>query len=282
MTDYTEYKKLYLLSFTDDTEEDAELLFKNVLSKANCVCEYDEKGSPIAMLFLMDTNILIENIPHPYYYLYAACTHPDYRGRGIMGRLLDKARQEAIKNNKEGIFLKPANKSLFDFYAKYGFYPYFKIWKINTSTEDFSKTFNKFQDSFAKTTLEDWQVVRKSFLSLLSDGYVDFSKEILTTAADGSIPIKSENFGFVYEMRETTLLVKEALCKKEYINQLFNAISNVAIKNKATDLEIRLPVTLKGQIPGFSNLIQDFSVIWFAEKELKKNLINPYHGFAFD
>ena len=138
------------------------------------------------------------------------------------------------------------------------------------------------QDAFAKTTLEDWQIIRKSFLSLLSDGYVDFSKEILNTAADGSIPIKSENFGFVYEMRETALLVKEALCKKEYINQLFNAISNVAIKNKATDLEIRLPVTLKGQIPGFSNLIQDFSVIWFAEKELEKNLINPYHGFAFD
>jgi hypothetical protein len=30
MTDYTQHKKLYLLCFTEDTKEDAELLFKNV------------------------------------------------------------------------------------------------------------------------------------------------------------------------------------------------------------------------------------------------------------
>ena len=70
MTDYTEYKKLYLLCFTDDTEEDAELLFENVLSKAKMISENNENGQPIAMLFLMDANIVNNTKVFDYYYLY--------------------------------------------------------------------------------------------------------------------------------------------------------------------------------------------------------------------
>ena len=76
MVNYTEHKKLYLLCFTDDTEEDADLLFKNVFSKAKMVSKTDENGLPIAMLFLMDAKIVTDGIPLDYYYLYAACTHP--------------------------------------------------------------------------------------------------------------------------------------------------------------------------------------------------------------
>lgn len=282
MTDYTEYKKLYLLCFTDDTEEDAEFLFKNVLSKANCVCEYDEKGYPISMLFLMDSEIVFGGSPFPYYYLYAACTRPDYRGKGIMGRLLDKAREEAIKNNKNGIFLKPANKSLFDFYAKYKFTPYFKVSKIEASILDFTKDYIPCSNGITEVSLDEWHSIRKAYLKDLSDGYVDFSKEILSTAADGSIAIKSENFGFVYEKRDSLLLVKEALCKKECTNSLFSAISYIAKETNTTKLEIRLPITLNDNTSYFKEAVQDFSVIWLSPKAQKQTSTTPYHGFAFD
>ena len=87
MTDYTQHKQLYLLCFTEDTAEDAELLFKNVFSKAKMVCEYNAEGLPIAMLYLMDAKIVDNGKKDDYYYLYAACTHPSYRGKGIMGSL---------------------------------------------------------------------------------------------------------------------------------------------------------------------------------------------------
>lgn len=282
MQDYTDFKNLYLLCFTDDTEEDAEILFKNVLSKSKCIAEYNQNNKPIAMLFLMYASIVFGGISYPYYYLYAACTHPDYRGQGIMGRLLAKAKDTAIKENKEGIFLKPANKSLFDFYERYEFTPYFKVCKINSPSADFTKCYTPCSDNISKTTLEEWYLLRKTFLSELSDGYVDFGKEILSTAADGSIAIKSNNFGFVYEKRDDSLLVKEALCKKEYIKGLFSAISYIAEESSAQKLEIRLPVMLNEAIPFFKDLVQDFSVIWLAPNSNKQNPASAYHGFAFD
>ena len=282
MTDYTELKNLYLLCFTDDTEEDANILFENVLNKAKCILEHNDSGKAIAMLFLMDANIIFNGVPYPYYYLYAACTHPEYRGKGIMGKLLDKAKQEAIKNNKEGIFLKPANKSLFNFYARYDFTPYFKVCKINTSVMDFTKTFTPDAKDFSEIPLADWYALRKNFLSELSDGYVDFSKEILTTAADGSLAVKSETFGFVYEMRDNTLLVKEALCKKSNISRLFGAISHIAQHTSAEMLEIRLPEGLKEELNYFEDLVQNFSVIWKTPSAKKQNPKSAYHGFAFD
>ena len=282
MTDYTELKNLYLLCFTDDTEEDAEILFKNVLRKANCVCEYDDIGHPISMLFLMDTEIIFNGTPYPYYYLYAACTHPHYRGNGIMGKLLDKAKQEAIKNNKQGVFLKPANKSLFNFYARYNFTPYFKICKITTSIDDFKKHFNPYSKDISETSLSDWYSLRKNLLSCLSDGYVNFSKEILNTAADGSTAIKSQDFGFVYEERDDLLLVKEALCKQEHTSELFSAISHIAKNSATTKLEIRLPISLKEEITDFEDSVQDFSVIWLTPDAKQQNPQAPYHGFAFD
>lgn len=282
MSDYAKLKNLYLLCFTDDAEDDAEILFKNVLNKAKCISEYNQSGEPIAMLFLMDSNIIFNGTPFPYYYLYAACTHPEYRGKGIMGKLLAQAKQEAIKNNKDGIFLKPANKSLFDFYAKYEFAPYFKVCKINSSTTHFVKNFIPSLKGALKITLEEWYQLRKAFLSNLSDGYVDFSKEILTTAADGSIAVNSQEFGFVYEMRDSTLLVKEALCKKGFINNLFSAISYIAKSLNTEQIEIRLPVTLNKDIPLFEDLVQDFSVIWLSPNLKKQNPLAAYHGFAFD
>lgn len=282
MTNYTEFKNLYLLCFTDDTEEDAELLFANVLSKAKCICKKSENGVPIAMLFLMDADIVFNDIPTPFYYLYAACTHPDYRGRGIMGELLAEAKEEAVKNNKKGIFLKPANKSLFDFYSKYGFSPYFKICKITESTTDFANKFKPCIDGTSKTTMEDWYTLRKGFLAELSDGYVNFSKEILTTAADGSLSIHSHNFGFVYEMRESQLLVKEALCHKGFVNALFSAISYVAELSSATDIEIRLPIALNKELAAFEDIEQNFSVIWLSKNIENQAIAAPYHGFAFD
>ena len=209
MTDYTEYKKLYLLCFTEDTEEDAELLFKNVFSKAKMVSKTDEKGSPIAMLFLMDAKIVTNGISSDYYYLYAACTHPDHRGKGIMANLLEEAKEIATKDNKLGIFLKPANPPLFDFYAKSNFMPYFNVCKINMLAENFISQYPSELLNAQIKTLEEWYETRKEFLGDINSSYVDFSKELLITAADGSVPIIAKDFGFVYEVRDDLLLVKE-------------------------------------------------------------------------
>lgn len=282
MVDYTEHKKLYLLCFTDDTEEDADLLFKNVFSKAKMVSKTDENGLPIAMLFLMDAKIVTDGIPLDYYYLYAACTHPEHRGRGIMANLLEEAKEIAIKDNKSGIFLKPANPPLFNFYAKSNFLPYFNVCKINSSSEDFIKLYPTELLNAQIEPLEEWYTVRKDFLDAISSPYVDFSKEILTTAADGSTSVIADDFGFVYEVRDSLLLVKEALCKKGYIKELFSAISYILKETNCSSIEIRLPPLLIDQLTDFKDVLQPFSVMWFTPKANQPNKTNGHHGFAFD
>lgn len=54
-------------------------------------------------------------------YIYGAATLPALRGRGIMTRLLEESFKTDIKNNKAGSVLIPANKGLFDFYARLGY-----------------------------------------------------------------------------------------------------------------------------------------------------------------
>lgn len=281
MTDYTEYKKLYLLCFKEDTEEDAELLFKNVLSKAKMISENNENGQPIAMLFLMDASIVENGTSFDYYYLYAACTHPDYRGRGIMAGLLEKAKQTAIQNHKLGVFLKPANPPLFKFYAKSDFLPYFNVCKINMPKKDYIETYSP-ELCGNTTTMDEWYHIRKDFLNKLNSTYVNFNKEMLITAADGCTPVKTEDFGFVYEVRDNLFLVKEAICTQGKIDKLFCSISYMLKDLDCDTIEIRLPPLLANQLTSFDNLLQPFSVMWFTPYADQPKQTNGHHGFAFD
>ncbi len=54
-------------------------------------------------------------------YLYALATHPDYRGRGLMGELIRKAQQLVRESGMAGAFLIPAEETLKGYYEGYGF-----------------------------------------------------------------------------------------------------------------------------------------------------------------
>ncbi|MEE1026097.1 MAG: GNAT family N-acetyltransferase [Acutalibacteraceae bacterium] len=282
MTDYTDYKNLYLLCFAEDTEEDAEFLFKTVLSKAENVCEYKD-GKPIAMLFLMEANLISKDAEYPFFYLYAACTHPEYRGKGIMGRLLEKAKEVAIEKGKMGIFLKPANPSLFDFYKKSDFSPFFSVRKINASAEAIKDTDDNVKINLTELTMAEWHSKRKEFLCGQSDLYADFSKDLFAAATDGCRVVMAENSAAVYELRDNTLLVKEAVCRKEKEKELINLLVRVVKETNPKNVEVRFPPSFDLSLPdGLIGNPTPFSVIWDNGNLPKEDISFPYHGFAFD
>ena len=82
---------------------------------------YCENGEIISQLFLIDGEVRDKNLVYPSYYLYAACTAPSYRGRGIMGRLIEAAKETAAANSRDFIFLKPSEEHLYTYYSKFGF-----------------------------------------------------------------------------------------------------------------------------------------------------------------
>lgn len=68
-------------------------------------------------------------------YVSGACTHPDYRGRGVMHELLSQAFTKMLVNNVAVSTLIPAEPWLFDYYARNGYAAVFNyVTKTFTAT----------------------------------------------------------------------------------------------------------------------------------------------------
>lgn len=78
---------------------------------------YRLDGKLVSMLFLLDSEI----DGFKCSYLYAACTDGAHRGKGIMGRLIEFAKQVSISSGCSGIFLVPAEESLYGYYSRFNF-----------------------------------------------------------------------------------------------------------------------------------------------------------------
>lgn len=267
-------KEIYLLSFTDDTKEDADFLFENVFSHAVSLTK-EKDGQTASMLYLMECTVNTKDKALPFYYLYAACTHPKYRGRGLMGALLEDAKKFAEENKKEGIILKPAKPSLFDFYKKYGFDPFFKVYTALLGAEDLKKytKCNKYELS-----LEQWHGLRFSVLKNISDCFLTFPKDVFCAAANGCrVATDAKGSYVVYEVREDLLLCKECIVGELGAEGVLAIARTLAEELNVKRAELRFPPCTKLSNTGLGKT-SFFSVT--SNQGLTAH--NPYHGFAFD
>ena len=74
-------------------------------------------GVTVSMLFKIPCVLNFKEISTPMYYIYAAATDKQYRGKGYMSDLIEKVKQNA----DAPLFLKPATKELEGFYERLGF-----------------------------------------------------------------------------------------------------------------------------------------------------------------
>ena len=118
-------------SFGDSYEDIKFFLDSRYVSENTVVCEHD--GKVVSVLFLLDGSMYINGSDYPSYYLYAACTLTEFRGKGIMAQMLSFAKSLSESRNKYFIVLKPGEKSLFGYYEKFGYKTVFsnKIVEIN-------------------------------------------------------------------------------------------------------------------------------------------------------
>ncbi len=278
---YAEFEKLYLTCFPEDSKEDADFLFEEVFKSAHCIAKFEDE-KPVAMLFLMDCNLNTKGGSLPFYYLYAAATHPNFRGRGIMANLLSQAKDFTNETGKEGIFLKPATKSLFDFYKKSDFSPFFEICEVNFKEEDFKEI------APARNVLtlkkEDYKVKRKEILSTLSDCYGDFSKKLFLGATKDCQILSYGGCYAVFEVWEGEITVKECLVPMENEEKLLPLLAYIFKEHSGDRMQVRFPKGTKlPHLPG--GIIPEekyFSVIWQKSTPENTKYQNPYHGFAFD
>lgn len=76
---------------------------------------------PVAMLYLLPITIQENGISYDARYIYAVGTHPDFRSKGLSGRLLSSTHERLAAEGVALSLLVPAEPSLFSYYGSRGF-----------------------------------------------------------------------------------------------------------------------------------------------------------------
>ena len=117
-------KKLWKLCF-NDSEEFTELYFRlRYNNDINIAIQSGEEV--IAALQMLPYPMTFEGEDIHTAYISGACTHPDYRNRGVMHELLSQAFARMLHNNVALSTLIPAEPWLFDYYGRSGYAPVFR------------------------------------------------------------------------------------------------------------------------------------------------------------
>lgn len=117
--DIAELSRLWQLCF-GDTEEYISAFMRDCFEPQNTVT-VRENGVMCSALYLLDGRVRISGEYFSAAYLYAACTHPDYRSKGLMGKALKFAERKCADEGIDYICLVPAEDSLFDYYSRFGY-----------------------------------------------------------------------------------------------------------------------------------------------------------------
>ena len=118
-TDKETLMQMWKLCFSD-TERFIRFYFDRVYANDETLV-YTENDVPIASLQMIPYRIKTGDSFSWGGYISGAMTHPDYRKRGYMDKLLLTSFDEMIKKGYDYAFLIPQEKGLIKMYAKYGF-----------------------------------------------------------------------------------------------------------------------------------------------------------------
>lgn len=121
-------KSLWLRCFPEDDETYVNL-FYSYYGHPRYYHTIEEEGEVIAMLHHIDTyRYAFFGKEFRSSYIYAACTAPEQRGKGLMGQLMEKTLLALHEKHIPLCVTIPATEELFAFYGRFGFVPAFKRW----------------------------------------------------------------------------------------------------------------------------------------------------------
>lgn len=255
--DMSLYKQAYEL-FDEVFDEDKrfnEYFFKNIFDINN-------------LLVCMKDNVIasmVQTIPYEIQkigrvtYIYGAATRPEYRNQGLMSKLLNKSFEIDKQKGFTGSILIPANESLFEFYANFGykkaFYKNIRFYKnkpgkiMPVSIDSFGQINAVYEKAFSNAahtvrTKEYWQQQIKMFSELggfvfqnddsYAFGWLNDKPEIQELIGDHKDELAGTlaNYFNVQEIKASTAGEETAAgviklyngdkCEKMYLNLMFN------------------------------------------------------------
>ena len=128
----TKVKELWQLCFHDD-ERFVNLLFDNLYRDENTVC-FEKGGEVTTALQMLPYRMSFGETSLDVSYISGAATRPEYRNRGLMGRLLKESFEIMRSRNIPLSALIPAESWLYDYYASKGYASVFFRQELNFSS----------------------------------------------------------------------------------------------------------------------------------------------------
>jgi predicted acetyltransferase len=113
-------KEMWKRCFPTDTDAFVDFYFDAVYQNDETLIYLDDK-QPVAALQMIPYTIKTGHTLHPAGYISGVMTHPDYRKRGYMKKLLNASFEAMQAKGYDYTFLIPQEEWLFGFYGKYGF-----------------------------------------------------------------------------------------------------------------------------------------------------------------
>lgn len=117
---FPQVRELWRQGFPADSEEDVAAFWRLTSGVGRCLLCWEGEQA-VSMAFLLPAVGRVGTRRLPLWYVYAAVTHRDHRGRGLFRQLLQEAAAQAAHEGVAGLFLRPAEPSLFAYYEKNGF-----------------------------------------------------------------------------------------------------------------------------------------------------------------
>ncbi len=160
--DLSQILKLWNTVFNED-ENFTKWYFENILKPEYTIAVFED-DKLISMLQMLPYEI--KNFGKVSY-IFGACTYPEHRGKGLMGKLIAFSEKLDKESGVTASILIPQEKSLFDFYKRFGYEPYFKI-----NYKEYSKQ-NKKDHSyiFSQIDSKDINLLNHAYENSLSGTY---------------------------------------------------------------------------------------------------------------
>ena len=203
--EYEALKALWLRCF-DDSPSVVERFFKNAVTAENVVAAFSD-GEPVSVLYIIESTVTNNGKDYKAFYIYAVCTDPDFRGKGLMKKCFDFLFALSKERGVDYLFLVPAEESLFEMYKKLGFKNGFYYSEKIVCSKDFTGE----TETFENLSFEDYKFIRKSFsdkLNLATLGEKGF-KGFLSPESETVKALKCGNGYVVYEKENDTVTVHE-------------------------------------------------------------------------
>lgn len=151
-----------------------ELVFKSEYDDCVlCFAELENERA-VSAFYLIENTLKFEGRTFRGYYLYAAATLPECRGRGLMSSLIKQALEYCRQSGCDYVSLVPSEESLYSYYSRFGFLT--AMYRCEALSKGDGASFLSLPELTAEAALE----MRNGF----EGNIISFSESAFSYAAD--------------------------------------------------------------------------------------------------